>query len=125
MTERQSLFRQLAGRIFNLVNRIFLGLRFRDTQCGLKAFSHNAAHDIFARQRIERWGFDPEILFLARKLGYSVREIPVAWAHDDRSKINPLVDGLKMFFEVLRIRWNAITGKYDIAPAQGKAVVTG
>lgn len=115
MTERQSLFRQFAGRVFNLLNRIILGFRFKDTQCGMKAFSREAAHDIFPRQRIERWGFDPEILFIARKRGYKTVEIGVEWAHDDRSKINPVLDGFKMFTEMLQIRWNSLAGKYEKA----------
>ena len=112
-TERQPLYRQLFGRIFNLLNRIILGLRYKDTQCGLKAFTRKAAETVFTRQHIERWGFDPELLFLANKFHFTVREIPVEWAHDDRSKINPLVDGMKMFIEMLRIRWNDLSGKYE------------
>src|SRR5919198_5721026 len=112
-TERQPLYRQFFGRIFNLLLRIILGLRFKDTQCGLKAFSQGAAQAIFPRQRIERWGFDPEILFLANKAGMVTAEVPVEWAHDERSKINPLTDGLKMFIELLRIRWYDLTGKYE------------
>jgi len=112
MTERQPVFRQIAGRVFNLLNRTILGLKFKDTQCGMKAFTREAAHNIFARQRVERWGFDPEILFLARKLGYRTVEIAVEWAHDDRSKINPVVDGMKMFLEMLQIRWNSASGRY-------------
>ncbi len=111
-TERQPVYRQLFGRIFNLLLRMLLGLRFKDTQCGLKAFTRHAAMEIFPRQRIERWGFDPELLFLARRLRLRVAEVPVEWAHDERSKINPLVDGVKMFIEMLRIRWYAITGVY-------------
>ena len=65
------------------------------------------------RQRIERWGFDPEILFLANKSGLVTREIPVQWRHDDRSKINPVIDGIKMFVEILRIRWYDLSGKYS------------
>jgi dolichyl-phosphate beta-glucosyltransferase len=110
--ERQPLFRQLLGRIFNLLLRIFLGLNFKDTQCGLKAFTRSAAQEIFSRQRIERWGFDPELLFLARRLRFRVEEIPVEWAHDERSKIHPVMDGFKMFLEILRIRWYALAGKY-------------
>lgn len=113
MTERQPIFRQIAGRIFNLLNRTILGLQFKDTQCGMKAFTRKAAMDVFPRQQIERWGFDPEILFVARKLGYRTVEIGVEWAHDDRSKINPVVDGAKMFGEMLKIRWNSFTGKYS------------
>jgi dolichyl-phosphate beta-glucosyltransferase len=111
-TERQPLYRQLFGRAFNLLNRIILGLEYKDTQCGFKAFSREAAEIVFTRQQIERWGFDPELLFLANKFKLQVREVPVEWAHDDRSKINPLVDGFKMFVEMLRIRWNDVSGKY-------------
>ena len=116
-TERQPLYRQLFGRIFNLLLRIILGLRFKDTQCGLKAFTPRAAQAIFPRQHIERWGFDPEILFLANKAGMVTAEVPVEWAHDERSKINPLKDGFKMFIELLRIRWYDLTGRYQEATA--------
>lgn len=112
MTERQPIFRQIAGRVFNLLNRVILGLAFKDTQCGMKAFTGTTAHQIFSRQHIERWGFDPEILFIARKLGYRTVEIGVEWAHDDRSKINPVVDGIKMFLEMLRIKWYSLSGQY-------------
>jgi glycosyltransferase involved in cell wall biosynthesis len=114
-TERQPLYRQLFGRIFNLLLRVILGLRFKDTQCGLKAFTPRAAQAIFPRQQIERWGFDPEILFLANKAGMTIAEVPVEWAHDERSKINPIKDGFKMFMELLRIRWYDLTGKYQEA----------
>lgn len=121
-TRRQSLLRQLFGRVFNLLLRLILGLRFVDTQCGFKAFKRAAALRVFPRQRIERWGFDPESLYLARKAGLSVAEVPVQWAHDERSKVSPLRDGTRMFFELLRVRWNDLTGKYAEPPAQ--AVVT-
>jgi dolichyl-phosphate beta-glucosyltransferase len=112
-TERQPFHRQVFGRIFNLLLRIILGLKYKDTQCGFKAFTRKAALTLFPRQRIERWGFDPELLFLSLKYGLNVAEVPVEWAHDDRSKINPIVDGFKMFTEMLRIRWADMTGKYD------------
>jgi glycosyltransferase involved in cell wall biosynthesis len=112
-TERQPLYRQFFGRIFNLLLRIVLGLRFKDTQCGLKAFTQRAAQAIFPRQRIERWGFDPEILFLAHKARMVIAEVPVEWAHDERSKISPLRDGFRMFTEMLRIRWYDLRGRYQ------------
>lgn len=112
-THRQSLLRQFYGRVFNLVLRILLGLNFKDTQCGFKAFTRSAAHKIFPQQKIERWGFDPELLFLARRFPLKVVEVGVAWAHDEETRINPLRDGLRMFAEVLKIRWNALTGKYS------------
>ena len=112
-TERQPLYRQLFGRIYNLVLRIFLSLNFVDTQCGFKAFRGEAARRIFPLQRIERWGFDPEILFLARRLGFSVKEVAVVWAHREGTRLNPFRDGVRMFGEVLRIRWNSIVGAYS------------
>jgi dolichyl-phosphate beta-glucosyltransferase len=114
---RQSLLRQVYGRIFNLSLKLVLGLNFKDTQCGFKAFTRQAAQAIFPRQRIERWGFDPELLYLARKLGFKVKEIPVVWSHSEGTRISPLRDGIRMFGEVLKIRWDALTGKYSRALA--------
>ena len=115
-TQRQPLHRQLFGRIFNLVLRLTLGLQFKDTQCGFKAFKQPAVQAIFPLQKIERWGFDPEILFLSRKLGFKTKEISVAWGHSGGTRINPLVDGSRMVMEMLHIRWNDLTGKYDGQP---------
>ena len=114
-TQPQPLYRQLFGRIFNLALRLILGLRFADTQCGFKAFRRDAAQRIFPLQKIERWGFDPEILFLAQRAGLRVEEIPVLWAHSEGTRLHPLRDGLRMFAEVLRIRWNVMTGAYATA----------
>ncbi|MGO9520121.1 MAG: dolichyl-phosphate beta-glucosyltransferase [Candidatus Korobacteraceae bacterium] len=111
-TERQPWYRQLYGRLFNLGLRIVLGLPYRDTQCGFKAFSRAAAHAVFCRQQIERWGFDPELLFVADKLKLRTVEVPVEWAHDHRSRINPLRDGLNMGLEMLQVRWNDVRGRY-------------
>ena len=114
-TERQPLYRQAFGRIFNLALRLILGLHFADTQCGFKAFRRDAAQRIFPLQRIERWGFDPEILFLARRAGLRVEEVPVLWAHSEGTRLHPFRDGMRMFVEVLRIRWNAMKGEYAVA----------
>jgi len=111
-TQRQPLHRQLVGRIFNLLLRMTLRLKFKDTQCGFKAFKRRAVRAIFPQQRIERWGFDPEILFLARKFGFKVQEVSVAWGHSGETRINPLVDGFRMFLEMLHVRWYALSGKY-------------
>jgi glycosyltransferase involved in cell wall biosynthesis len=116
-TQRQSVGRQVMGRAFNLLLRILLGLDFKDTQCGFKAFRRGAAKALFPLQRVEGWGFDPELLFLARRAGFKVAEVPVVWAHDEGSRIHPLADGSKMLLEVLRIRWYALTGKYGDTPA--------
>jgi dolichyl-phosphate beta-glucosyltransferase len=112
-TQRQSVLRQFYGRLFNLALRVFLGLNFKDTQCGFKAFTRSSAQAIFPLQRIERWGFDPELLYLARRAGLKVKEVPVAWAHVEGTRLSPLRDGIRMFGEVLKIRWYALTGKYS------------
>ncbi|MGB0122097.1 MAG: dolichyl-phosphate beta-glucosyltransferase [Silvibacterium sp.] len=111
-TIQQPLYRQFFGRCFNFVTRMIMRLPFADTQCGFKAFTREAAQTVFQLQRIERWGFDPEILFIALKQGYTVREVPVTWGHDERSRISYLKDGLKMLEELIFIRWNALTGAY-------------
>lgn len=121
-TERQPLYRQVFGRVFNLALRLILGLRFADTQCGFKAFRRDAAQRIFPLQKIERWGFDPEILFLAQRAGMRIVEVPVLWAHSEGTRLHPFRDGLRMFIEVLRIRRNAMTGEYagHPLPSPGK-----
>lgn len=117
-TQRQPLHRQLFGRIFNVLLRLTLGLPFKDTQCGFKAFKQPAARAVFPLQKIERWGFDPEILFLARKFGLKVQEVPVAWGHSGGARINPIIDGSRMFQEMLRVRWYALSGKYNAPDLQ-------
>lgn len=114
-TKRQSPIRQLGGRVFNILNRIFLGLELKDTQCGFKAFTREAAKTIFPVTRIDRWGWDPEVLFLAGKLGFKVAEVPVEWAHDERSKISPIRDGIGIVRDMLRVRRFAILGYYKTA----------
>ena len=116
-TVRQPFYRQVSGRVFNLMLRVVLGLKQKDTQCGFKAFTRKAAMAIFPPQKIERWGFDPEILFLANRFGLKTVEVPVEWANDDRSKINPLTDGFRMFTEMMRVRWYSISGAYSQRPA--------
>jgi len=112
-TIHQPLYRRFFGRCFNWVTRMVMGLPFKDTQCGFKAFKRSAAQVIFRLQRIERWGFDPEILFIAQKLGYEIREVPVTWGHDERSRMSYLKDGMKMLEEMAAIRANSIAGRYD------------
>jgi len=112
-TMHQPLHRRFFGRCFNWVTRTVMGLPFKDTQCGFKAFKRSAAQVIFRLQRIERWGFDPEILFIAHKLGYNVREVAVTWGHDERSRMSYLRDGMKMLEEIATIRINSIAGRYD------------
>jgi glycosyltransferase involved in cell wall biosynthesis len=123
-TIHQPLYRQFFGRCFNWVTRTVMGLPYKDTQCGFKAFKREAAQVIFRLQTIERWGFDPEILFIARKLKYVVREVPVTWGHDERSRMSYLKDGMKMLEDMARIRTNSIAGRYDAAIAAMKDTST-
>jgi dolichyl-phosphate beta-glucosyltransferase len=112
-TIRQPLYRQFFGRCFNAVTRFVMDLPFADTQCGFKAFTRAAAQTIFQLQTIERWGFDPEILFIALKRGYRIQEVPVSWAHDERTRMSYLKDGIKMLQEIAIVRWNALLGRYS------------
>ncbi len=108
----ESAFREFAGIIFNKIVRIILRLPFVDTQCGFKAFRREPCATIFEQQRIERFGFDPELLYLARHHGLSAAEIPVRWAHSPATKVNMLRDSIQMFMDVFTIRWNALLGRY-------------
>jgi dolichyl-phosphate beta-glucosyltransferase len=108
----QSVFREYAGIIFNFIVRAILRLPFVDTQCGFKAFRRDRCRVIFQQQRIERFGFDPELLYLARHHGLSAAEIPVRWAHSPATKVSMFRDSVQMFLDVFIIRWNALAGKY-------------
>ncbi len=98
--------------IFNGFVRLFTGLPFQDTQCGFKAFVRERSQIVFEQQRIEGFGFDPEILFLAERHGLHTVEIPVRWAHDPATKVHVLRDSLLMFLDLVLIRWNWLIGRY-------------
>lgn len=108
----QPWHRETIGIVFNGVVRAVLGLPFADTQCGFKAFRGERSRIIFEQQRIERFGFDPELLFLARRHGLTVAEVPVRWSNDEATRVNAFRDGLAMFMETLGIRWNSLAGRY-------------
>jgi dolichyl-phosphate beta-glucosyltransferase len=114
---RQPMHRQLFGRMFNLALRMILGLKYKDTQCGFKAFSRHAADVVFPQQQIERWGFDPELLYIAQRARLRIGEVPVTWSHREGTRINPVRDGFRMVLELFKIRWNALSGKYRMARA--------
>jgi len=108
----QPWVRESAGKLFNLCVRMVAGLPFKDTQCGFKLFEARAAREIFQRQQIERFGFDVEALFLARRLGYSIAEIPVQWNNVVGTKVSTL-GGLSAFLDPFRVRWHQARGRYD------------
>jgi len=111
----ESMFREFAGIIFNRIVRVILRLPFVDTQCGFKAFRREKCGIIFEQQTIERFGFDPELLYLARHHGLRTAEVAVRWAHSPATKVNMWRDSIQMFLDVVIIRWNALRGRYRAA----------
>jgi glycosyltransferase involved in cell wall biosynthesis len=109
--KHQSFFREFAGRTFNLGVRVIAGLPFHDTQCGFKLFTREAAQAIFRRQQMTRFGFDVEILFIAKKLGLRIVEVPVVWNDVEGTKVSMLA-GVDAFLDPIRVRWNDIRGLY-------------
>jgi dolichyl-phosphate beta-glucosyltransferase len=108
----ESPFREFAGIVFNKIVRLILWLPFVDTQCGFKAFRRETCGILFEQQRIERFGFDPELLYLARHHGLRTVEIPVRWGHSAATKVSMMRDSIRMFIDVFTIRWNALAGRY-------------
>ncbi|HEV3483483.1 MAG TPA: dolichyl-phosphate beta-glucosyltransferase [Candidatus Acidoferrales bacterium] len=114
ISTHQSIFRETAGIIFNAFVRLFTGLRLHDTQCGFKAFVREPCRIIFEQQRIEGFGFDPEVLFLAGRHGLRTAEVPVRWSHDPATKVHVVWDSLLMFGDLIYIRWNWLRGRYPV-----------
>src|SRR5262249_39245434 len=109
----QPRFREFSGIVFNLIVRVVLGLALHDTQCGFKLFEREKCRPIFERQLTSGFAFDPELLFLAKRNGLRIREVPVRWSHSEGSKVRLLRDSSRMFVDLLRIRWNALAGRYS------------
>ena len=107
--------REQGGKVFNLIVRLSTGMPFWDTQCGFKAFQLEKFRPLLPLMRIDRFGFDVEFLYVAYRSGLGLKEIPVRWDNDDRSKVSFLNDSVRMFGEVLQIRRNARAGLYDQA----------
>ncbi len=112
ITVHESPFREFAGIIFNKIVRSILWLPFVDTQCGFKAFRRERCGIIFEQQTIEGFGFDPELLYLARRHGLRAVEIPVRWGHSPATKVSMLHDSIQMFMDIFTIRWNSLVGRY-------------
>ncbi len=104
-------YRETMGRVFNAVMRAATGLPISDTQCGFKLFRGDIAQEVFSRQRLERFGFDAEVLYIASRRHYRIAEVPVRWNHVEGSKVGMLT-GLHAFGELLEIRLNNLRGKY-------------
>jgi dolichyl-phosphate beta-glucosyltransferase len=115
----QPLLREWGGICFNLAVRLFTGLKLHDTQCGLKLFRRETTRRAFEHMKAERFGFDPELLFLVERWGGRILEIPVRWDNDPATKFNVLRDAVRSFREVAEVRWRVLTRQYP--PAQGRA----
>jgi glycosyltransferase involved in cell wall biosynthesis len=111
----EPVYRHVMGRVFNGVVQRLAVPGIEDSQCGFKAFRLDVAQAIFSRQRVDGFGFDVEVLYLARKLGYAVRVVPLRWEHKENSRVAPVRDTLRMLSDVVRVRLNDWRGTYDSA----------
>jgi len=105
-------YRHLMGRVFNRVVQALAVPGIEDSQCGFKAFSADAARAIFSRQRIEGFGFDVEVLYLARRFGFRIQVVPLRWEHKQNSRVAPIRDTLRMLSDVALVRLYAWRGAY-------------
>ena len=108
----QPFYRVAMGKTFNLLVRLIALRGFHDTQCGFKLFTRDAAREVFRRQRLDGFGFDVEILAIARRLGIRIAEVPVRWIDSAETRVHPVRDSTRMFLDLFRIRWNGVLGRY-------------
>lgn len=112
IVEHQSRMREIFGRIFTAFSQWWLGLSVSDFTCGFKCFSQQASQDIFSQLKIERWGFDSEILFIAQQIGYEIGELPVKWKNDPRTKVKFPQDVLRSLLDLIEVRYHFWRGRY-------------
>lgn len=110
---RESILRDYSGRCYNLLVRLFTGLRIHDTQCGFKLFRASTTRRAFELQRVEGFGFDPELLFLIERLGGKIVEVPVHWNHDPATKVRFPRDPIRMFADLIMLRLRSIRANYS------------
>ena len=121
--QKEPLIRHIMGRVFNMIVQVLVLKGINDTQCGFKLFKKDVAHKIFNATLLYPGGkvegpmvtaFDVEVLFLARKMGYKIKEVTVNWTYIDESKVNPLKDTIVNFMDVMKVKYNDIKGVYDL-----------
>lgn len=110
--KHQSWGRETGGIVFNRIVRLLLGLKLYDTQCGFKLFKRERIRPVFEKMTVTGFGFDPELLFLASKARLKILEVSVRWSHAEDSKVRFLRDSVRMFTDLIKIRWNQFTGRY-------------
>lgn len=109
-------YRHWGGRLINLAIRLLILPGLQDTQCGFKCFTTAAVEKLFTRQTLTGWSFDIELLYLARRAGMTIREIPIHWTFDADSKVSAVRDALRMIGDIFRIHLNSLRGRYDPRP---------
>lgn len=110
---KQPIYRTIIGGIFNIMTRFLLIEKIKDTQCGFKGFRKSAVEQIFNRQTLNRFSFDVEIIFIARKFRFRIKEMPVEWINSTESKVSLIKDSFGMFLDLMKIRRNDLLGKYS------------
>ncbi|MBI4356217.1 MAG: glycosyltransferase family 2 protein [Candidatus Omnitrophica bacterium] len=110
--KRQAPLREWMGKGFTYLSNRWLGLRISDVTCGFKLLERQAAHAVCRLQRLNRWAYDAELFFLAKRLGIRVREVPIQWADSAQTRVRLGSDTVSSFVELLQIRWNALRGVY-------------
>lgn len=106
-------YRHLVGRVFNTLIRLLALRSLHDTQCGFKCFKASVAEDLFSSLTVTGWSFDVEVLYIARRRGYRIVELPIPWYYNPESRISVMRDSLQMFLDILKIRINGLRGRYD------------
>ena len=109
----QPWYREYMGKFFNVIVRSLMLSKFHDTQCGFKCFRGDVARELFAQQTINHFSFDVEVLFLAARYNYTVKEVPIQWFNEPNTRVDAIKDSSRMLKDLLKIRYNAWTGKYD------------
>jgi len=109
----QPFYREYSGRAFNLIMRLITFLNIKDTQCGFKCFTKKAVKDVFKRQMLDGFSFDVEDLYIAKKLGYRIKEVPVVWIDSESTTVSFIKHSIQMFIDLLMIRLNDYKGRYS------------
>ncbi len=105
--------RESMGKCFNILVRLVAVRGIMDTQCGFKLFRRECAREIFKMAALEKFSFDVEILFIARRSGFKIKEVPVTWVNSEASRVNVMTDPLRMFFDIFYIRFLSLAGRYN------------
>ena len=117
VTVHQPIYRELMGKIYNRIVRLMLALPFSDTQCGFKCLKGDVADTVFPLLQVDRFGFDVELLYVARHLGYSIKEVGTKWRNSPATKVGLIIDPIKMVATIPKIYMYFFSGHYRRPPA--------